>query len=56
MDIESEYAAQDIAGVVRPYSNLDAHNSQGPIIIERGDESYAFDKQGKRFLEGTSGL
>ncbi len=47
---------KDIDHVVHPYSNLDAHAQRGPIIITRGDGCYVEDDQGRRYLEGMSGL
>jgi 4-aminobutyrate--pyruvate transaminase len=49
-------AEQDIANLVHPYTNLDAHESKGPVIMERGEGVYVFDERGKRYLEGMSGL
>ncbi|HYP70127.1 MAG TPA: aminotransferase [Variovorax sp.] len=47
---------KDIAHVVHPYSNLDAHDKRGPVVIVRGDGCYVEDESGKRYLEGMSGL
>lgn len=47
---------KDIAHVVHPYSNLDAHASRGPTVITRGEGCYVYDEHGKRYLEGMSGL
>ena len=47
---------KDIAHVVHPYSNLDAHEKRGPLVITRGDGCYVEDESGKRYLEGMSGL
>ena len=47
---------KDIAHVVHPYSNLDAHDRRGPVVITRGDGCYVEDESGKRYLEGMSGL
>ena len=47
---------RDIAHVVHPYSNLDAHDQRGPLVITRGDGCYVEDDSGKRYLEGMSGL
>ncbi|MFG5776318.1 aminotransferase [Comamonas sp. J-3] len=47
---------KDIAHVVHPYSNLDAHDQRGPLVITRGDGCYVQDDSGKRYLEGMSGL
>lgn len=47
---------RDIAHVVHPFTNLDAHARQGPLVIARGDGPYVISEDGRRFLEGVSGL
>lgn len=47
---------KDVAHVVHPYSNLDAHEKRGPVVIVRGDGCYVEDENGNRYLEGMSGL
>jgi 4-aminobutyrate--pyruvate transaminase len=47
---------KDVAHVVHPYSNLDAHERSGPVVITRGDGCYVEDENGRRYLEGMSGL
>ncbi|WP_028601482.1 aminotransferase [Ottowia thiooxydans] len=47
---------KDVAHVVHPYSNLDAHDTRGPLVITRGDGCYVEDENGNRYLEGMSGL
>ena len=47
---------KDVAHVVHPYSNLDTHEQRGPVVIVRGDGCYVEDENGKRYLEGMSGL
>ncbi len=46
----------DIKNLVHPYTNLGNHLTNGPMIFERGEGVYVFDDQGRRFLEGMSGL
>lgn len=53
---ESAAWHKDIAHVVHPYSNLDAHDTRGPTVITRGEGCYVYDEHGKRYLEGMSGL
>ena len=52
----SNFAARDIATVIHPYTNLDAHKSVGPHVMERGEGIYMYDDQGRRLIEGMSGL
>ncbi|NYT64705.1 aminotransferase class III-fold pyridoxal phosphate-dependent enzyme [Alcaligenaceae bacterium] len=47
---------QDVAHVIHPYSNLSNHPKQGPTIMVKGEGCYVYDDQGKRYLEGMSGL
>ena len=53
---QSTHWQNDVAHVVHPYSNLDAHDKRGPLIITRGDGCYVEDDHGNRYLEGMSGL
>jgi 4-aminobutyrate--pyruvate transaminase len=47
---------RDIAHVLHGYTNLIAHEHQGPLIIEGGDGIYVTDNHGRRYLEAMSGL
>lgn len=49
-------AARDVAYVLHPYTNLKAHEQQGPMIIERGEGVYVYDEGGKKYLEAMAGL
>ncbi len=48
--------ARDIATHLHPYTNLAAHATRGPHIISRGRGIYVFDDDGRKFIEGLSGL
>ena len=48
--------ARDIAYQVHPQTNLRLHQTEGPLVVERGDGAYVFDDRGKRYLEGMAGL
>ncbi|ASJ75610.1 aminotransferase [Granulosicoccus antarcticus] len=41
---------------LHPFTNLSAHQKQGPLIIDRGEGVYVWDDQGNRLIEGMSGL
>ncbi len=41
---------------LHPFTNLSAHQADGPFIIEKGDGVYVWDDQGNRLLEGMAGL
>lgn len=48
--------ARDIASHLHPYTNLATHSERGPHIFSRGDGIYVIDDDGKKFIEGLSGL
>ena len=41
---------------LHPFTNLSAHQQDGPFIIEKGDGIYVWDDEGNRLLEGMAGL
>jgi 4-aminobutyrate--pyruvate transaminase len=47
---------EDIRNLLHPYTPLDRIAVTGPMVIRRGDGIYVEDDQGRRFLEGMSGL
>jgi 4-aminobutyrate--pyruvate transaminase len=49
-------AARDIASVLHPYTDLKAHQEQGPMIITRGEGVRVFDDAGKDYIESVAGL
>lgn len=49
-------AARDIASIIHPYTNLKAHQSEGPLVITEGDGVFVIDENGNRYLEGLAGL
>lgn len=49
-------ASRDKAFVLHPYTNLDLHETQGPMIIERGEGVRVFDDAGKEYIEGLASL
>jgi len=48
--------ARDIAYYLHPYTNLSAHEKEGPLVITRGEGIYVFDDAGNRYIEGLGGL
>ncbi|NOX74482.1 MAG: aminotransferase class III-fold pyridoxal phosphate-dependent enzyme [Alphaproteobacteria bacterium] len=48
--------ARDVASHLHPFTNLDAHGQTGPHIFQRGEGVYVIDDEGKRYIEGLSGL
>jgi 4-aminobutyrate--pyruvate transaminase len=47
---------RDIETLIHPYTNLDAHRTQGPIILESGNGIHVRDTDGKEYIEGMAGL
>src|SRR5687768_14720590 len=52
----SNLAARDVETLVHPYTNLDTHRQNGPLVIERGQGVYVYDNEGKGYIEGMAGL
>jgi 4-aminobutyrate--pyruvate transaminase len=52
----SNFAARDIEALLHPTTNLLAHRSAGPLVLERAEGIYVFDGAGKRYIEGLAGL
>lgn len=48
--------SRDIASILHPYTNPDAHAKAGPMVISKGSGVYVEDDRGQRYLEGMSGL
>jgi len=46
----------DIAYNLHPYTNLAAHETQGPLVIDHGEDIYVWDDHGKKYIEGLAGL
>lgn len=47
---------RDIATTLHPYTNLKLHEETGPLVITEGDGVFVRDEDGKKYLEGLSGL
>ena len=48
--------ASDMAHSIHPYTNLRAHERDGPMIITRGEGIHVYDLDGKQYIEGLAGL
>ncbi|KAA2314226.1 aspartate aminotransferase family protein [Pseudooceanicola sediminis] len=55
-DLSNSLAAADIAHSMHPYTNMRAHEQQGPMIITRGSGIHVYDTNGKEYIEGMAGL
>ncbi len=49
-------SARDRAYVLHPMTHLGLHQQDGPLVIARGDGVHVIDEDGRRFIEGVSGL
>src|SRR5260221_3328068 len=49
-------ASRDIAHMIHPYTNLKTHETEGPLVITRGEGVFIYDDAGKQYLEGLAGL
>lgn len=49
-------AARDAAAVLHPFTDLKAHEEDGPFIIDRGSGVRVTDESGRTYIEGMSGL
>lgn len=49
-------AARDIANVLHPYTDLQAHLTAGPVVISRGKGVRVWDEAGKEYIESVAGL
>ena len=49
-------AARDIASVLHPYTDLQAHQEVGPVVISRGKGVRVWDDTGKDYIESVAGL
>lgn len=54
--MSSTNRAADIASQIHPHTNLRAFEQQGSMIMKWGEGVWVYDEQGKRYLEGMSGL
>jgi 4-aminobutyrate--pyruvate transaminase len=48
--------ARDVLSVVHGATNLKRHLERGPLIIDKGDGVWVTDINGRRYIEGMSGL
>jgi 4-aminobutyrate--pyruvate transaminase len=52
----SNSANRDVETLLHPTTNLLAHRSLGPLVLERGEGVHVYDTSGKRYIEGLAGL
>ena len=49
-------ARSDLAYHLHPSTNMRQVESEGPLVVTRGEGVYVFDEHGNRYLEGMAGL
>ncbi len=47
---------RDVETLIHPYTNLDAHRTVGPLVLERARGIHVYDVDGKPYIEGMAGL
>ncbi len=56
MPVPNSPEARDIANHLHGYTDPRKHLELGPLIIERGEGIYVFDREGNRYVEAMAGL
>jgi 4-aminobutyrate--pyruvate transaminase len=56
MSLNTAAARRDQSFHLHPSTNLRALQSEGPLVITRGEGVYVYDDEGRRYLEGMAGL
>ena len=52
----SPAARRDMTYHLHPTSNLALVQTEGPLVIQRGEGVYVYDESGRRYIEGMAGL
>ena len=52
----TNFSARDVESLLHPTTNLAAHRTSGPLILERAEGVHVWDAAGKRYIEGLAGL
>jgi 4-aminobutyrate--pyruvate transaminase len=48
--------SRDLAYQLHPFTNLERHEAEGPLVIAGGKGVYVYDESGREYLEGLAGL
>ncbi len=56
MSLTTPAARRDLSYHLHPATNLRSVQTEGPLVITRGDGVYVHDDEGNRYLEGMAGL
>ena len=52
MSLTTPAARRDLSFHLHPATNLRMVQTEGPLVITRGEGVYVFDDEGRRYLEG----
>jgi len=56
MSLTTPAARRDLSFHLHPATNLRSVQTEGPLVITRGEGVYVYDDEGRRYLEGMAGL
>jgi len=56
MSLTTPAARRDLSYHLHPATNLRSVQTEGPLVITRGEGVYVYDDEGRRYLEGMAGL
>jgi 4-aminobutyrate--pyruvate transaminase len=56
MSLTTPAARRDLAYHLHPATNLRLVQTEGPLVVTRGEGVYVYDDEGRRYLEAMSGL
>ena len=56
MSLTTPAARRDLAFHLHPATNLRLVQTEGPLVVTRGEGVYVYDDEGRRYLEGMAGL
>lgn len=48
--------ARDVTNILHPYTNPVIHETDGPLVLTRGDGIHVIDNDGNRYVEALAGL
>jgi 4-aminobutyrate--pyruvate transaminase len=48
--------SRDVAYQLHPFTNLEKHEAEGPLVITGGKGIYVYDETGREYIEGLAGL
>ena len=52
----SDAGRRDLAHLFHPYTHLARHQTEGPLVVTRGEGVRVFDEDGRGYIEGMAGL